>query len=43
MDAYDDNGELMRHQIGTMIRGVEGTKLTSVIFKVSSFDFATRT
>ena len=25
MDAYDDNGELMRHQIGTMMSGIEGT------------------
>ena len=26
MDAYDDNGEIMRHQIGTMMDGIEGTE-----------------
>ena len=26
MDAYDDNGELMRHQIGTMVTGIDGTE-----------------
>ena len=35
MDAYDDNGELMRHQIGTMMDGIEGTVQMSVIFKVN--------
>ena len=34
MDAYDDNGELMRHQIGTMIERWE-QKLMSAIFKVN--------
>ena len=35
MDAYDDNQELMRHQIGTMVTGLKEQKLMSVIFKVS--------
>jgi hypothetical protein len=44
MDAYDDNGELMRHQIGTMMTGVEGTGAGECASQGEfTFDFATRT
>ena len=44
MDAYDDNGELMRHQIGTMVTGIEGTEANECNIQGEfTFDFATRT
>ena len=44
MDAYDDNGELMRHQIGTMMSGIEGTGAGECNTQGEfTFDFATRT
>ena len=44
MDAYDDNGELMRHQIGTVMSGIEGTGAGECNTQGEfTFDFATRT
>ena len=44
MDAYDDNQELMRHQIGTIVTGIEGTGSSECNIQGEfTFDFATRT
>ena len=40
----NDNGELMRHQIGTMVTGIEGTEANECNIQGEfTFDFATRT
>jgi len=43
-DMYDGNGDLMRHYLGTTIRGVGGTGANQCAYQGEyTFDFATRT